>query len=97
LQGIRREYLPSVKSEILAKFDQIMHTIRARDMQKELESIVLWKLRLTCSAVGFTEFKTRVYGRYDMQIHLENFPILCGNPPWMPLVRAILGKDCVLK
>lgn len=77
--------MDTIRSQVLTQFDQIMHTVRCLDLLKDLED------------VGFVEFKARIQGRYDMQMHIENFPMLSGNPPWMPLVRAILGKECSLK
>lgn len=48
---------------------------------------------------GFTTFKMRHTGRYDIEIKDFDKPIfsfLREKAPWLPLVHALLGPDCVL-
>jgi len=49
--------------------------------------------------VGFTTFKLRNAGRYDILVEdfIKNpeWSFLQQQAPWMPLVREILGDDCV--
>lgn len=50
-------------------------------------------------ARGFSTFKLRHTGRYDMEIKdfdKPSFAFLREKAPWLPLVHAILGPDCVL-
>ena len=45
------------------------------------------------------EIKMRSSGRYDLQLpelRTEPFRFLFDDAPWMPLVRSLLGADCVL-
>ena len=69
-------------------FDQIMRTVKARDLHRELQD-------------GFDLLRERGRGRYDMEIpafddSLFSFLTDIKKAPWMPLVREILGKDVVL-
>lgn len=48
---------------------------------------------------GFTEFKLRHAGRYDLVIQSfkeDRFSFLHKDASWLPLVQELLGKDCKL-
>lgn len=69
-------------------FDQIMRTVQARDLSRELQD-------------GFDLLRERGRGRYDMELpafEVPPFTFLSDlyKAPWMPIVREILGKDVVL-
>ena len=69
-------------------FDQIMRTVTARDLVRELQD-------------GFDLLRERGRGRYDMELPVFDtsafdFFTDLKKAPWMPIVREILGKDVVL-
>ena len=69
-------------------YDQIMRTVTARDLFRELED-------------GFDLLRERGKGRWDMNLpefETNSFAFLndINKTPWMPVVREILGKDVVL-
>ena len=70
-------------------YEQVMRTVKARDLHRELED-------------GFDVLRERGRGRYDMELpafdNSEIFGFLTDlqKAPWMPVVRAILGDDVVL-
>lgn len=69
-------------------FNQIMQTVKIRDLTRELEA-------------GFDLLRERGRGRYDMELPVfdqKEFDFL-NDPkrtPWMPVVKALLGNDAVL-
>lgn len=72
----------------LEHYDQIMRTVTARDLTRELQD-------------GFDLLRERGKGRWDMNLpewdsHAYSFLNDTQKSPWMPLVREILGKDVVL-
>lgn len=69
-------------------YDQIMRTVSARDLFRELED-------------GFDLLRERGKGRWDMNLpefDTSSYAFLndTKKSPWMPVVREILGKDVVL-
>jgi len=81
---------PQVKAcrrEVYSMFDRTMQTIKRLGKEEDLMK------------VGFTNFKLRHTGRFDMQIDDfsgDSFKFLREGAPWLPMVNAILGDDCVL-
>lgn len=72
----------------MAHFDQIMLTVKARDLIRELQD-------------GFDLFRERGRGRFDMELPAFDQPQFkfltdVKKSPWMPIVKEILGKDAVL-
>ncbi len=62
-------------------YQGVIRTVNQLQLQQEL-------------AIGFTQFKLRAEGRYDMQVpELEAMPCFGAEAPWLPLVQAILGSD----
>ena len=85
--GLTKAQVRSCRKHIYNMFDTTMSTIKRLDKLEDLEKI------------GFTNFKLRHKGRYDLQIDAfkgEAFDYLRESAPWLPLVRAILGEGCVL-
>jgi hypothetical protein len=69
-------------------FDQVMRTVQARDLARELQD-------------GFDVLRERGRRRYDMELPAFEAPTFSflsdlQKAPWMPIVREILGKDVVL-
>jgi hypothetical protein len=69
-------------------FDQIMRTVQARDLVRELHD-------------GFDLLRERGRFRYDMELPAFDTPMFAflsdvKKAPWMPIVRELLGKDVVL-
>eukprot|EP00041_Stephanoeca_diplocostata_P000669 m.16014 g.16014 ORF g.16014 m.16014 type:complete len:785 (-) comp10880_c0_seq1:1812-4166(-) len=85
--GLTLEQVRMCRQEVYKMFHQTLDIIRRLDLQEELETR------------GFATFKLRHRGRYDMEIKdfdQPGFRFLREGAPWLPLVRAILGADCVL-
>eukprot|EP01043_Picozoa_sp_COSAG02_P042018 COSAG02_NODE_3535_length_6595_cov_5.502771_3_plen_733_part_00 len=62
-------------------YQGVIRTVNQLQLQQEL-------------AIGFTQFKLRAEGRYDMQVpELEAMPCFGAEAPWLPLVKEILGPD----
>jgi len=85
--GLTAEQVEKSHEEVLTYYDDVMYTLNQLDKQEDLRS------------GGFTTFKQREEGRYDMQVpHLDDsaaFPWFNEKAPWLPVVRQILGSDCV--
>lgn len=69
-------------------YDQIMHTVKARDLSRELQD-------------GFDMLRERGRGRFDMELNAFEEPTfsffnVVQKAPWMPIVKTILGKEVVL-
>ena len=74
--------------ESVNHFNQIMKTVKARDLTRELQD-------------GFDLLRERGRGRYDMELpafdtSAFNFLTDLKKAPWMPVVKEILGSDVVL-
>jgi hypothetical protein len=68
----------------LRYYNDVIHTVNTLQLQDVLNDI------------GFTEFKLRAAGRYDMRVPLfDTLPCFGAAAPWWPLVRQILGDDAV--
>jgi len=69
------------------------------EYNKNMYTITVMGLHQDFTDVGFTTFKLRNAGRYDLMIQDfitdPAFSFLQSDAPWMPLVREILGDDCV--
>jgi len=67
--------------------NQVRYTIQTLQLNEVLEQ------------KGFTEFKLRCPGRYDMQVPelaQKEYDFLRHKAPWMSAIKAILGEDCKL-
>ena len=82
--SIGPESVQKMHDLVMGRFEQNMATVQARDLVHLLE-------------VGFTTFKLRAAGRYDLMLpELTDpslFPELTTEAPWLPLVRSLLGED----
>lgn len=72
----------------VAHYDQIMRTVTARDLSRELQD-------------GFDLLRERGKGRWDMNLpewESSDYSFINSTlkSPWMPIVKEILGKDVVL-
>lgn len=72
----------------LEHYDQIMRTVTARDLTRELQD-------------GFDLLRERGKGRWDMNLPEWDSPLYSflndtHKSPWMPIIKDILGKDVVL-
>lgn len=80
------EQLDLVHELVREQHARCIETIRILDIGDRLET-------------GFVSFKLRSAGRYDLQLGAltdeTHFPWLTSKAPWLPLVRLILGEDCV--
>jgi len=77
------EQVEAAHTAALEWYEGVIRTVNALQLQQEL-------------AVGFTEFKLRASGRYDMRVPaLDAMPCFDAEAPWLPLVRRILGPDAV--
>ena len=85
--ALSREQVTACRREVYGMYTRTMSIIDRADLREELMT------------TGFTDFKLRHAGRYDLQItdfEAESFSFLRSRAPWLPLVRAILGPDCTL-
>jgi len=70
-------------------YNTVMRTVNSRDLHRELQD-------------GFDVFRERGFGRYDMELPVfedaKEFGFLTDmkKAPWMPVVKAILGRDAIL-
>ncbi|KNC52953.1 uncharacterized protein AMSG_09122 [Thecamonas trahens ATCC 50062] len=82
--GLGRDVVDKLYRLVLSRFEENMETLRARDMLDMLPT-------------GFTTFKMRAAGRFDLMLdELTDpsiFPLLTTEAPWLPLVRELLGDD----
>eukprot|EP00656_Telonema_subtile_P024194 TRINITY_DN2614_c0_g1_i2.p1 TRINITY_DN2614_c0_g1~~TRINITY_DN2614_c0_g1_i2.p1 ORF type:complete len:723 (-),score=164.00 TRINITY_DN2614_c0_g1_i2:131-2299(-) len=64
--------------------------------QHNIHTVNILGLGQTLEDVGFSTFKLRNRGRYDFTVEsLSSLDFLGEKAPWMPLVRELLGHDCV--
>jgi len=75
------------RDAVTSYYNRVRYTIQTLQLHDELEG------------KGWSEFKLRCPGRYDMQVPAldsPDFDFLRGDAPWMEAVRAILGEECRL-
>eukprot|EP00050_Salpingoeca_kvevrii_P000042 m.140621 g.140621 ORF g.140621 m.140621 type:complete len:519 (+) comp10015_c0_seq6:3-1559(+) len=85
--GITREQVIACRREVYGQFRETMQAVKRLGLQEDLMKR------------GFSSFKLRHNGRYDMEIKQFDTPAfryLRGDAPWLPLVKAILGENAVL-
>jgi len=85
-EGLTPDQVEASHNEVLQYFDDVMFTLTQLELQEDLAN------------GGFTTFKIRDAGRYDMVIpsfNTDKFSWFNKEAPWLPAVQRILGKDCV--
>jgi hypothetical protein len=81
--ALSEEDTASCYEQALRYYNDVIRTVNTLQLQQELE-------------IGFTEFKLRAAGRYDMRVPaFDTLPCFGEAAPWLPLVKAILGDDAV--
>lgn len=86
-RGLTAAQVTQCRREVYTTFVETMDGLKRLDLLEDLQKR------------GFTHFKMRHSGRYDMalpEFDLPEFSFLRDNAPWLPLVRGLLGADCVL-
>jgi hypothetical protein len=85
---LNEEQINLCYEESVEHFDQIMRTVKARDLSRELQD-------------GFDLLRERGRGRYDMELPAFETPAFgfltdLKKTPWMPIVKEILGDEAAL-
>ena len=86
--SLNEQQIQSCYDAGMEHYDQIMRTVTARDLFRELQD-------------GFDLLRERGKGRWDMNLpefDTSTYAFLndTKKSPWMPIVREILGKEVVL-
>eukprot|EP00051_Salpingoeca_urceolata_P004766 m.67550 g.67550 ORF g.67550 m.67550 type:complete len:493 (-) comp13835_c0_seq2:627-2105(-) len=85
--GFTKEQVRLCRHAVYDMFNETMETIQRLDLAE------------TFLRTGFSRFKLRHHGRYDMQIEqfeTPAFKFLRQDAPWLPLIGSILGPDFCL-